>query len=137
MALAQWNAPEHVSPDIVGDVMKTEFGPGVVAVVQVAYRGGLWWSLPEDLSAEIIKNHAKNENTTFCWQWDQQGRGSWSTPEGEKTGISRYLINLRDGTQENTDNGRKRTARVVWMTEADSREPKWTGELSNKRQRAK
>ena len=137
MALTQWPAPGHVSADIVGDVMQTEFGSKVVAVVQVAYRGGLWWSLPVDLSAEIIKNHANNQNTTFCWQWDTMGRGSWCTPEGAKTDISRYEVNLSQQTQRNIDNNRKRTARVVWMTEADAREPEWTGEVEKKRQRAK
>ena len=101
---------------------------GEVPIIEVAFKHGKWWSIPQEMSAQMYALHAQGQDAVYTWDWGEGGRvGSWR-PEGEDTSINRYMIDFVSGIQTNIDNRRKRSIRVVWVRPQDI-EAQFTGQL--------
>ena len=99
----------------------------MVPIFQVAFRNGMWWSIPADMSQQLYQKYMNNEDAVYTWGWGKKRAGSWQ-PNGEETSITRYIIDFQAWEQRNLDNGRRRSVRLVWLA-TESFEPKWTGQI--------
>jgi hypothetical protein len=107
------NSPPHLPSD---SVMAAQ--PGLMPIVEVAYKKGMWWSLPAGISRAIYESYEMGEDYAYTWDW-ADGFGGHGT---KKT------IDLQAMEQKNVNNGRRRSVRVVWIRPEDQT-PKWTGEI--------
>ena len=122
-------ATEHTAPESISGATEHMKVP----IVEVAFRDGTWWSIPQEMSAQLYDKYINGEDAGYTWDWGEGGRaGSWK-PDGEVTSINRYVIDFATGVQTNTDNQRKRSIRIIWVRPQDV-VPQFTGQLS-KRQR--
>ena len=120
-------AAEHVG---IGAAERVGIGAEehTVPIVEVAFRHGLWWSLPQETSGEIYEKYINGQDAVYTYDWGEGGRaGSWM-PDGEVTNINRYLVDFVNFVQTNMDNGRKRSVRIVWVRSRDV-VPHFTGEI--------
>ena len=97
-----------------------------VPIFEVAFKQGMWWSIPADTSRDLYEKYKNNEDGEYTWDWGNSRHGSWA-PEGEPTSINRYLIDFNRWEQRNLDNDRRRSVRLVWVP-ADKVNPICTGE---------
>ena len=102
-------------------------GQPAIPISEVAFRNGMWWSIPAEMSAALYEKYTNNEDAGYTWDWGDERSGSWK-PEGEETSINRYQIDFLAWEQRNLDNDRRRSVRLVWVP-AESVNPKWTGEI--------
>ena len=99
-----------------------------VPIVEVAFGHGKWWSIPQEMSAEIYDKYVNGQDAGYTWDWGEGGRaGSWK-PDGDETTINRYVIDFATGVQTNLDNQRKRSIRIIWVRPQDV-VPQFTGQL--------
>ena len=102
--------------------------PMKVPIVKVAYEYDKWWSIPQEMSAQLYDKYVNGQDAVYTWDWGEGGRtGSWK-PEGEETHINRYVIDFVTGVQTNLDNQRKRSIRIIWVRRQDV-VPQFTGQL--------
>ena len=128
-------ATEPIAEEVRGDASEdlTARGglhpaEGEVPIIEVAFKEGIWWSIPQEMSAQLYAFHAIGQDAAYTWDWGEAGRlGSWK-PEGENTHINRYTIDFLSRIQANIDNGRKRSIRIVWVRREDIK-PQFTGQL--------
>ena len=107
-----------------------------VPVIEIAFKNGMWWALPQEMSQELYNKYLANEiDIGYTWDWGDSRIGSWE-PEDEETTINRYLIDFEAGIQRNIDNNRHRTMRVVWVNPS-SITARWTGEIPERERSAK
>ena len=97
-----------------------------IPIFEVAFRHGMWWSIPAEMSQQIYHKYTNNEDAVYTWDWGDARAGSWQ-PDGEETSINRYMIDFQAWEQRNIDNDRRRSVRLVWVT-AVAVDPKWTGQ---------
>ena len=122
-------ATEHTAPESISGATEHMKVP----IVEVAFRNGTWWSIPQEISAQLYDKYINGEDAGYTWDWGEGGRvGSWK-PDGEDTSINRYVIDFATGVQTNIDNQRKRSIRIIWVRPQDV-VPQFTGQLP-KRQR--
>ena len=101
---------------------------GKVPVIEIAFKKGMWWALPQETSQALYDRYLANEiNIGYTWDWGDARSGSWK-PNDEETSISRYLLDFEAGLQKNIDNNRHRSMRVVWVNPS-STVARWTGEI--------
>ena len=107
------------------------FGIGAtehVPIVEAAFAYGKWWSIPQDMSAQLYEKYANDEDAGNTWDWGKSRRpGSWA-PNGELTSINRYTIDFVNRVQTNLDSQSKRSIRVVWVRPQDV-EARFVGKL--------
>ena len=111
----------------------------MVPILEVAFRNDMWWSLPVDLSALLFEQYENNQNAIYIWDWEDDHQNAVFTdiwgddwdfrPGGEPTTINRYRVNFLTWEQENMDNGRRRSVRLVWTITGSVQPPRWTGEI--------
>ena len=82
-----------------------------VPIFEVAFKKGMWWSIPADMSQAIYEKYINDEDACYTWDWGSSRAGSWR-PEGEETSINRYIINFETWEQRNVDNDRRRSVRL-------------------------
>ena len=97
-------------------------------VLEIAFRNNMWWSMPPFLSRTIYDVYAAGLNASYIWDWGEERKGSYVTPDGERTSIDRYTIDWDEMVQTNSDNGRKRSVRWVWVCEGDVTKS-WSGQI--------
>ena len=97
-----------------------------VPIIEVAFTQGKWWSMPQELSAQLYAKHAQGENAGYTWNWGEGGQAGTWRPQGEDTHINRYAIDFGSGIQTNIDTGYRRSIRIVWVRPQDV-EPRFTG----------
>ena len=102
-------------------------------ILEVAFPNDMWWSIPQWLSEHIHAYFAKGENVGYTWDWGSKRKGSYVDPEGHSTSINRYTIDFNKMVQTNSDNGRQRSVRWVWVCENDVA-PSWTGQIKRAKQ---
>ena len=106
--------------------------PGKVPIIEVAFKNGMWWSIPWEMSQALYQEHLQGENAVYTWDWGEHRTGSW-VHDNQETSINRYLINFDAMEQQNIDNGRLRTIRVAWLEPDDVtrplKRPRWTGQI--------
>ena len=107
--------------------VEADMPSGMVPIIEVSFRKGMWWSIPAEMSAEIYKKYMSGENACYTWHWGDSRDGSWQ-PDGESTSINRYVIDFRAMEQTNIDNNRKRSVRIVWTATAAT-QPQWSGQI--------
>ena len=95
-----------------------------VPIFEVAFKNGMWWSIPADISQEMYEKYKNNEDVAYTWDWGNSRYGSWE-PDGEMTSINRYVIDFQTWEQRNLDNDRRRSVRLVWVA-AERVDPIWT-----------
>ena len=100
--------------------------PGKVPIIEVAFKNGMWWSIPWEMSQALYEKHLQGENAGYVWDWGEHRDGSWVNDD-EATSINRYVIDYIAKRQENIDTGSIRSIRVAWVSPADV-EPRWTGQ---------
>ena len=99
-----------------------------VPVIEIAFKNGMWWALPQDMSQQLYDRYLANETDIgYTWDWGDSRSGSWK-PDDEETSINRYLIDFEAGLQRNIDNNRHRTMRVVWVNPS-STTARWTSQI--------
>ena len=107
-----------------------------VPLIEVAFKNGMWWALPLELSQALYDKYlAEETDIGYTWDWGNSRKGSWK-PEDEETTINRYLIDFEAESQRNIDNNRHRTMRVVWVNPS-SITARWTGEIPEHERSAK
>ena len=87
----------------------------LVPIVELAFKNGMWWSLPLDVSQRLLDMDRAGQDASYVWDWGRDGRKGSYRPHGEESQYSRYMINFETMVQTNIDNGRKRSLRVVWV----------------------
>ena len=102
-----------------------------IPIFEVAFRHGMWWSIPAEMSQQIYHKYTNQENAVYTWDWGDARAGSWQ-PNGEETPLNRYMIDFEAWEQRNLDNDRRRSVRLVWVT-AGMVDPKWTGQQPGKK----
>ena len=98
-----------------------------VPIFEVAFKKGMWWSIPAEMSQAIYEKYMNNEDAGYTWDWGNSRAGSYQ-PGGEETSINRYMIDFRTWEQRNLDNDRRRSVRLVWVA-PERIDPTWTGEI--------
>ena len=122
-------APEHLQHSMETDgsgaleqLQLAEMARGsapLVPIVEVAFRNDMWWSMPQELSQQLIARMTAGENAVYTWNWGENGRiGSWA-PDGQTTSINRYMHDFELMLQRNIDNGRQRSIRIVYVRDED------------------
>ena len=101
--------------------------PGKVPIIEVAFKNGMWWSIPWEMSQALYEKHLQGENAGYTWDWGEHRTGSW-VHDNQETSINRYLIDFDAMEQKNIDNGRLRTIRIAWVDHADVA-PRRTGQI--------
>ena len=80
-----------------------------VPLIEVAFKNGMWWALPLEMSQTLYSKYLANETDIgYTWDWGDSRIGSWK-PEDEETTINR-------------------TMRVVWVNPS-SITARWTGQI--------
>ena len=102
-------------------------GGASIPIIEVAFKDGMWWSIPPEMSAAIFEKFDAGQDAAYTWDWGESRQGAWR-PEGEQTSINRYTIDFARRRQTNIDNGRMRTIRVIWIVARDAM-PQWTGQI--------
>ena len=93
--------------------------PSLVPIVEVAFPNGMWWSLPQETSEQLVAKMNEGEDAVYTWDWGPNGRrGSWA-PDGQHTSVNRYRIDFQHMVQTNIDNDRKRSIRIVYVRAED------------------
>jgi len=127
LALACFSAEQpafHISDERHRDCLMSE---PIVPIFEVAFKNGMWWSIPAEMSQRIYEKHKNNEDVAYTWDWGNSRPGSW-VPDGEQTSINRYAIDFTTWEQRNLDNDRRRSVRLVWVA-AERILPSWTGQI--------
>ena len=72
----------------------------LVPVIEIAFKKGMWWALPQDVSQALYDKHVANEtNIVYTFDWGDARSGSWKLDD-EETSISRYLLDFEAGLQK-------------------------------------
>ena len=98
-----------------------------VPIFEVAFKKGMWWSIPKEMSQQMYEKYKNNEDVCYTWDWGDSRVGSWE-PNGEETPINRYVIDLKTCEQRHLDKDRRRSVRLVWVA-AERVDPIWTGQI--------
>ena len=125
-------ATEHSETIIDASGLATEHSETIIGatripIFEVAFGGGKWWSIPQEMYKELYANFEAGQDAGYTWDWGDSRQGSWK-PDGENTTINRYTIDFVHKQQTNIDNGRVRTIRLIWILEEDAT-PQWTGQI--------
>ena len=106
--------------------------PELRPVIEVAFKNGQWWSIPEEMSKDIYRTSLMFQCVVYTWDWHDTRPGSFviHADDGstQATTINRYTLDFQSMTQTNMDNQRKRTFRVCWTQDAGP--PRWTGQIT-------
>lgn len=101
--------------------------PGKVPIIEVAFKDGMWWLIPWEMSQALYEKHLQGDTAGYTWDWGEHRTGSW-VHDNRDTSINRYVIDFDAMEQKNIDNGRLRTIRVAWGDHPDV--PfRWTGQI--------
>ena len=97
-------------------------------IIEIAFRNGMWWSLPQDMSQRLYDKYVASESDIgYTWDWGPSRTGSWS-PQDEGTSINRYLLDFKRMEQTNIDNHRMRSFGIVWVL-PEQIQARWTGQI--------
>ncbi len=121
-------SPTTPPPNSAAQPVQMPMAP-MVPIFEVAFRNGMWWSIPAEMSQALYEKYTNNEDAGYTWDWGDTRTGSFVL-DGEETSINRYVIDFLAWEQRNIDNDRRRSVRLVWMS-AESVIPKCTGEITS------
>ena len=128
---AKGTATEHSETIIDASGPATEHSeegrPLRIPIIEVAFSKGMWWSIPQEMSAELFAKFKAGQDAVYTWDWGESGQGAWES-DGAETFINHYIIDFTCNRQTNRDTGRMRAIRVIWITARDVM-PQRTGEI--------
>ena len=89
-------ATEPIAEEVRGDAsedLRARGGPhpaeGEVPIIEVAFNEGMWWSMPQEMSAELYGFHAKGQDAAYTGAkhrlsqvWRKDIHGPLSLPLG-------------------------------------------------------
>ena len=52
----------------------------LVPIVEVAFRNDMWWSMPQELSQQLIARMTAGENAVYTWNWAKTGEPDRGRP---------------------------------------------------------
>ena len=82
---------------------------------EAAFNNGMWWDMPVELANLIEAQYMSGvPMCSYVWDWGSSRPGSYA-PEGVQTSINRYTINFLMMQQTNSDNGRQRNVRRIFV----------------------
>ena len=93
-------------------------GLNLQPIVEVAFENSMWWSLPADISYDLFDAALRGDEARYTWH------------------NRSYKIDFETMEQENTENGRRRSVRLLWL-EASNVEANWTGQLPGQKRKQK
>ena len=109
-------ATEHSETIIDASGLATEHSeegrPLRIPIIEVAFSKGMWWSIPQEMSAELFAKFKAGQDAGYTWDWGDSREGSW-IPDGEETSINRYIIDVETMCQRNVENDRTRKVKMV------------------------
>ena len=97
--LAQQTAP----PDAYTEYTACSMSEPRIPIFEVAFRHGMWWSIPAEMSQQIYHKYTNQEDAVYTWDWGDARAGSWQA-NGEETSLNRYMIDFETWEQRNVDN---------------------------------
>ena len=97
-------------------------------IIEVAFRNGMWWSIPQEMSRQLYEHFLAGEDACYTWDWGDTRNGSWQPDSEQNTSINRYIINFDRMEQKNIDNNRTRSVRIGWVRNEDVT-ARWTGQI--------
>ena len=50
---------------------------GLQPVIEIAFKNGMWWCLPEALSKAIYETSLTHDVVSYIWDWGDRRPGSW------------------------------------------------------------
>ena len=124
-AISTYAAAQPDSPTVLQPTSK-------VPVIEVAFPGGMWWTMPLEAAREIVALRAEGHRyVMLVWDWGSSRTGSFVRNGNEQTNFNRYELDFGEMLQTNIDNERRRSFRVVWVDPAQLTTPKqtWKGEF--------
>ena len=124
-AISTYAAAQPDSPTVLQPTSK-------VPVIEVAFPGGMWWTMPLEAAREILALRAESHRyVMLVWDWGSSRTGSFVRNGNEQTNFNRYELDFGEMLQTNIDNERRRSFRVVWVDPAQLTTPKqtWKGEF--------
>ena len=124
-AISTYAAAQPDSPAVLQPTSK-------VPVIEVAFPGGMWWTMPLEAAREILALRAESHRyVMLVWDWGSSRTGSFVRNGNEQTNFNRYELDFGEMLQTNIDNERRRSFRVVWVDPAQLTTPKqtWKGEF--------
>ena len=122
-AISTYAAAQPDSPTVLQPTSK-------VPVIEVAFPGGMWWTMPLEAAREILALRTESHRyVMLVWDWGSSRTGSF-VRNGEQTNFNRYELDFDEMLQTNIDNERRRSFRVVWVDPAQLTTPRyWKGEF--------
>ena len=113
------NLPCHSSMVMVRNLVPI-FEVNLVPIFEVEYPRGMWWALPAETSRQLYSKYECGEQDIgYAWDWGNTFKGTFHH-DGEKTSISRYVLNFDTMEQTNIDTQYKRFFRIVWLRKEDA-----------------
>ena len=117
------SATEHSDAIIYASGLATEHSeegkPPRIPIIEVASGEGIWWSIPQQLSAALYANCEAGQDAVY-----RMNHGG--------TTINRYMIDFVHKQQRDIKNGHLRAIRLIWILEEDAT-PQWTGQIPSQR----
>ena len=94
---AKGTATEHSETIIDASGPATEHSeegrPLRIPIIEVAFSKGMWWSIPQEMSAQLFAKFEAGQDAGYTWDWGNSRNGAWK-PDGEETSINRYIIDF-------------------------------------------
>ena len=91
--LLQSTAMETIDASGPATEQSEEGRPRHIPIIEVAFSKGMWWSIPQEMSAGLFEKFKAGQDAGYTWDWGDSRKGSWQ-PDGEDTSINRYMIDF-------------------------------------------
>ena len=90
---AKGTATEHSETIIDASGPATEHSeegrPRRIPIIEVAFSKGMWWSIPQEMSAQLFAKFEAGQDAGYTWDWGNSRKGSfvvcWSPNKGGTT----------------------------------------------------
>ena len=119
-----WVDPDDVEPSWTGEKssltqsmvqptpMETDSAlpTGKIPIIEIAGRGGKWWSMPQKKADVLWKKHMIGEGVGYIW------------------GAKGYVIDFAAKCQKDIESNRLHSIRIAWV-EHDDMNPSFTGQI--------
>ena len=77
-------------------------GPQIYPVIEVAFGWGKWWSIPFDMSKDILEKSKTFKTVVYTWDWADTRPGAFvihhKDGSTEQTSINRYCLDFETMT---------------------------------------
>ena len=78
--MASGSATEHSETNMDASGLATEHseedGPPRIPIITVAFGKGMWWSIPQDMSAALYAKFEAGQDAVYTWDFDDSRKES-------------------------------------------------------------